>query len=144
MWSVIKAVGVAVIFFLALRWLLRKIFGRRLGSWLAKLLIVLWLWALLAMADAIATPILWLAPGLYLPFGHPMYTWKALVARLDTTVGHGSMVEMALMHHIFTARPEPGFAVTQAPWVLLALAVAWRVLVGPSRGPTAKAGGLRA
>ncbi len=129
-WQMAWALGIGTVFFLALRWGLRKIFGRRLGGWLAKLPVVVWLWFLAAMGDAVVTPILWAAPKVYLPFGHPAYTWKTLGIYLGG-MSHGQPRIVALTHHIFAARPEPGFAVTQAPWVLIAIAIAWRVLVGP-------------
>lgn len=107
-------------------WLIvRRIFGRRVG----RLFLSIWPLAAVVVADYVLSPFLWLMPKTILPPLHPAMTWAGVVAYLSRPVG-SSIEAGALDAHIFGARPEPGFLLTQVPFVVAAAVVLLLALRG--------------
>lgn len=89
---------------------------------------------LLAFADFVLTPVLWLLPQTLWPPLRPALTWGQLFARLShpagiTAYGGPANLWWRVAVELLHTRPWPGWALTQIPFILAAVGVlswAWR------------------
>ncbi len=107
-----------------------RLLHRFVGRWAAKLFVLVLVLTPVAVVDWASSIFLWLAPRMVWPPFHPALPIRYLAATIIRPV-NGAPYGTVLLRHIWMVRPEPGFALLQAPWVLLGLAITWRVLVGP-------------
>jgi len=129
--------------------LVRKLLGRTA----ARVYVALLPLSAVAIADFALTPLLWLLPRTVWPPIRPAMTWPQVFAYLDRPAGktvQGATADQwwRLAVHLLQTRPEPGWMLTQVPFVATALAVLYLAIFGNRRhalraSPTATHGSSR-
>ena len=135
-------------------WLTYAVLRRVFGVAVARLYLALMPLALVALADFVLTPVLWLIPHTLWPPLHPAMTWLGMWHYLNTPAGKVASTGVPatewwrLAVRLLRTRPEPGWVVTQIPFAVAAYSILWWVFVGRRRtglraAPTATHGSSR-